>query len=141
MQKKASKNNQGEPVSAIARELGFGDEIMILDLVGGCGVVSELTGKLWRVFEPASGRAFVICLAEAIRKSDIESLGLNKETPLVCYEGALDKGGSGVCARTNLYGNDKTIEEDLMCKEPSFEVIENSSKNHSSLSGSALFAL
>jgi len=91
MEKKTSKNNQGESISTIARELGLGDEIMILDLVGGCGVASELTGKLWRVFEPATGRAFVICLAEAIRKSDIVSLGLDKEIPFVCYEAALDE--------------------------------------------------
>ena len=89
--KMLTRKTAEETIKITARKLGFGDEITILDLVGGCGVASELTGKLWRVFEPATGRAFVICLAESIRKSDIESLGLNEESPFVCYEAALDE--------------------------------------------------
>ena len=74
-----------------ARDAGFGEDILILDLVGGCGVTSQVTGHLWRVFEPASGQALVICLAEEIYLGDVEALGLDKETPFICYEGALDE--------------------------------------------------
>ena len=90
MQESHSEHHPKLTIKTIARELGFGEDILILDLVGGCGVASGLTGNLWRVFEPASGRAFVICLAEGIRKHDIESLGLNEETQFVCYETAIE---------------------------------------------------
>ena len=79
-----------EIIHKAADEAGFGGEILILDLIGGCGVSSQVTGNLWRVLEPVSGQAFVICLADGILKSDIASLGLDSNTPFACYESALD---------------------------------------------------
>ena len=78
-------------IREVAKEVGFGDELLVLDLVGGCGVTSQMTGHLWRVFEPASGRAFIICLAMQLYKSDIEPLGLDENTPFACYKSALDE--------------------------------------------------
>ena len=79
-----------EIIRKIADEAGFGDDILVLDLIGGCGVASEVTANLWRVFEPASGGAFLICLAGEIGVEDIESLGLDQTTPFICRESALD---------------------------------------------------
>ena len=79
-----------EIIRKVADEAGFGDEILVLDLFGGCGVTSQVTGNLWRVFEPASGGAFIICLAENIFINDVEALGLDPSTPFSCYESALN---------------------------------------------------
>ena len=81
-----------EIIRNAADEAGFGEEILVLDLIGGCGVTSQVTGNLWRIFEPASGGAFVICLAEQIFIEDVEALGLDPSTPFICYESALDEG-------------------------------------------------
>ena len=67
----APKLTPEEIIRKAADEAGFGDEILVLDLFGGCGVTSQMTGNLWRVFEPASGEAFVICLAENIFINDV----------------------------------------------------------------------
>ena len=80
-----------EIIRKFADEAGFGEEILVLDLVAGCGVTSPVNGKLWRVFDPACGRAFVFCSAEKISLNDVEALGLDAATPFVCYELALDE--------------------------------------------------
>lgn len=74
-----------------ADEAGFGTDILTLDLVAGCGLTSAVTGKLWRILEPASGRAFVFCSAEKISLDDVMALGLDASTPFVCYEIALNE--------------------------------------------------
>lgn len=74
-----------------ADKAGFGSNILILDLVAACGVTSPVHGKLWRVLDPASGRAFVFCAADHITLSDVNALALDAETPFICYEIALDE--------------------------------------------------
>ena len=76
-------------ICATAIELGLGKNILILDLIGGCGVEGQLFGKLWRVKNPARGKVFVICLADKIGLGEVESLGLDKQTPFVCQSIAL----------------------------------------------------
>jgi hypothetical protein len=78
-------------VRKYADEAGFGAEILVLDLMAGCGVTSPVNGKLWRVFDPASGRAFVFCSASQISLDDVAALGLEPSTPFICYEIALDE--------------------------------------------------
>ena len=80
-----------EMIRKFADEAGFGAEILTLDLVAGCGVTSPVHGKLWRIVEPASGQAFVFCTADQISLSDVAALGLDKATPFLCYETALDE--------------------------------------------------
>ena len=80
-----------EMIRKFADEAGFGADILTLDLIAGCGSTSPVTGKLWRILEPASGRAFVFCVAEQISLNDVAALGLDIETPFLCYETALDE--------------------------------------------------
>mgnify|MGYP006935323508 CR=1 FL=1 len=80
-----------EMIRKYADEAGFGVEILTLDLIAGCGVTSPVHGKLWRIFEPASGRAFVFCTASEISLGDVAALGLDSSTPFICYETALDE--------------------------------------------------
>lgn len=80
-----------ELIRKYADEADFGADILILDLVAGCGLTSPVSGKLWRVLEPATGRAFVFCTAEQISLNDVSALGLNNSTPFLCYAFALDE--------------------------------------------------
>ena len=45
----------------------------------------------WRVVDPATGQAFIICLANEMRLGDVETLGLDKHTSFVCDNGVLVK--------------------------------------------------
>ena len=80
-----------EMIRKFADEAGFGADILTLDLIAGCGSTSLVTGKLWRILDPASGRAFIFCIAEQISLNDVTALGLDAETPFRCYETALDE--------------------------------------------------
>ena len=80
-----------EMIRKYANEAGFGEEILVLDLIAGCGVTSPVHGKLWRIFEPASGGAFIFCTATEISLDDVAALGLDAQTPFRCYETALDE--------------------------------------------------
>lgn len=91
IQENAAHLTPDEMIRKFADEAGFGEEILTLDLVAGCGVTSPVHGKLWHVLEPASGRAFVFCTADKISLGDVEALGLDPETPFLCYETALDE--------------------------------------------------
>lgn len=70
---------------------GFGADILTLDLIAGCGVTSPVNRKLWRILDPVSGGAFVFCVVEQISLNDVAALGLDAETPFICYETALDE--------------------------------------------------
>lgn len=65
-------------------------EVRFFDLVGGCGTNAALIGRMWRVFDPETIRAFVLCLADTIRVEDVASLGLDAQTQFVCRKSALD---------------------------------------------------
>ena len=80
-----------EMIRKFADEAGFGADILKLDLVAGCGVTSPEHGKLWRILEPASGRAFVFCTVIQISQGDVAALGLDSETPFHCSETVLDE--------------------------------------------------
>ena len=90
-QENAALLTTDEMIRKYADEAGFGSDILTLDLVAGCGVTSPVHGKLWRIFDPASGKAFVFCTASEISLGDITALGLDKATPFLCYETALDE--------------------------------------------------
>ncbi len=91
IQENAASLTTEEMIRKYADEAGFGEEILVLDLVAGCGVTSPVHGKLWRIFDPASGKAFIFCAASEISLGDVTALGLEKSTPFVCYETALDE--------------------------------------------------
>lgn len=78
---------------AVIRDLvaaeGMG-EVRFFDLVGGCGTNAALLGRTWRVFDPETLRAFVLCLAETIRVEDVTPLGLDAQTLFICRESALN---------------------------------------------------
>ena len=80
-----------EMIRQFADEAGFSADILTLDLIAGCGSTSPVTGKLWRILDPASGRAFIFCVAEKLTLNDVAALGLDTETPFRCYETALDE--------------------------------------------------
>ncbi len=75
----------------IAAAEGMVGDVRFFDLVGGCGTNATLIGRTWRVFDPETMRAFVLCLAETIRVEDVAPLGLDMKTPFICRESALDE--------------------------------------------------
>lgn len=77
-------------IREIAATQGFSADVHYFDLVGGCGTNATLNGCTWRVFEPETLRAFVLCLADVICISDVANLGLDAQTTFVCRQSALD---------------------------------------------------
>ncbi len=77
-------------IRQIAVEQGMIGEIHFFDLLGGYGTNAALLGHIWRVFDPETMRAFILCLADEVRVGDVESLGLDGETVFICRESALD---------------------------------------------------
>lgn len=49
----------------------------------------EKPGKLWRVTDDEQGKAFTICLADAIDLPDLKGLGLTKDDLFICRDTAL----------------------------------------------------
>ncbi|WP_146097100.1 hypothetical protein [Brucella oryzae] len=52
-------------------------------------VEGEKPGKLWRVTDDEQGKAFIICLADAIDLPDLKGLGLTKDDLFICRDTAL----------------------------------------------------
>lgn len=52
-------------------------------------VEGEKPGKLWRVTDDEQGKAFTICLADAIDLPDLKGLGLTKDDLFICRDTAL----------------------------------------------------
>ena len=80
-----------EMIRNYADAAGFGTDILILDLIAACGVTSPVRGKLWRVLDPTNRRAFVFCTADQISLGDVKALGLDSETPFLCYKTSLNE--------------------------------------------------
>ncbi len=78
-----------EPAAVIA-------EVAVKEAGFGLGYSTEVLGEaLYRVTDPDAERSFYLSLANEVRLSDVESLGLNSETLFVCRATALDDTTAG----------------------------------------------
>jgi len=71
-------------------------EVALKEAGFGLGyAVEPLADSLWRVTDHDTDRSFIISLADDLRLEDVEPLGLDKETLLVCRATALDDTTAG----------------------------------------------
>ena len=71
-------------------------EVALKEAGFGLGYAVETLGEsLWRVTDSDTDRFFIVSLADEVRLEDLEALGLDKETLLVCRATALDDTTAG----------------------------------------------